>query len=138
MCLALPPAESWACQCYRKPPVFVELERSDVVFIGTVLTNVSAGPRMAHTTVTFDVQFPVKGVVERKASVGTSKFQGDCGAVFVVGEVYVVYADRLTTTGALWTTQCSRTALARDAQGDLEALRAPVCPASMAYDEASW
>jgi hypothetical protein len=85
--------------------------------------------------VTFSVQESYKGSSAKEITIRINKFVGACGfewkkgdLYFKKGEQYLVYAfkdgDIVMTKGdLLWTTHCTRTRIAKDAQTEIDTLR---------------
>ena len=119
-----------ACKCVVPGSPNEELEKFDAVFAGQVVSvSHSFDPSVTpykpgdRTTVGFDVSTVWKGVVHERMYIITPPTGGSCGFAFSEGEQYIVYA--LVSASGDYGHQasiCSRTALLRDAQADLEAL----------------
>ena len=130
------PGQVHACKCAVPGPPSEELEKFSAVFAGRVISvqhsydpdAASYGPE-DRTTVGFEVSAVWKGTVHEDMYITTPPTGGSCGFAFIEGEEYIVYghdsnfADDSYTVGI-----CSRTALLREAQADIDALgdgRAP-------------
>ena len=125
-----------ACKCVVPGSPAEELEKFDAVFAGNVISvshsfdpNVTPYKPGDRTTVGFDVSTVWKGVVHERMYITTPPTGGSCGFAFSEGAQYIVYAS-LSASGddGYQASICSRTALRRNAQADLEALgegRAP-------------
>ena len=125
-----------ACKCAVPGSPAEELEKFDAVFAGEVVSvshsfdpNVTPYKPGDRTTVGFDVRAVWKGVVHERMYITTPPTGGSCGFAFSEGAQYMVYASlRASGDAGYQASICSRTALLRDAQADLEALgegRAP-------------
>ena len=125
-----------ACKCVVPGSPAEELAKFDAVFAGEVVSvSHSFDPNETpykpgdHTTVGLDVSAVWKGVVHERMYITTPPTGGSCGFAFSEGAQYIVYASLIDSEDAGYQASiCSRTALLRDAQADLEALgegRAP-------------
>ncbi len=121
---------AYACKCAVPGSPSEELEKSDAVFAGTVVSiDHSFDPRVTpykpgdRTTVGFDVSMVWKGAVHERTYITTPPTGGSCGLAFSEGEPYIVYASAGASGDAGYqASTCSRTALLQHAQADLEAL----------------
>ncbi|MDE2902722.1 MAG: hypothetical protein OXP73_06800 [Chloroflexota bacterium] len=125
-----------ACKCVVPGSPAEEMEKFDAVFAGEVISvshsfdpNVTPRKHGDRTTVGFDVSTVWKGVVHERMFITTPPTGGSCGFAFSEGEPYIVYASLNAAGDAGYQASiCSRTALLRQAQADLDALgegRAP-------------
>ncbi len=125
-----------ACKCVVPGSPTEELEKFDAVFAGKVVSvshsfdsNVTPYKPGDHTTVGIDVSTVWKGVVHERMYITTPPTGGSCGFAFSEGGQYIVYAFVSASTDSGYQVSiCSRTALLRDAQADLEALGAGRAP----------
>ena len=124
------PGQVHACKCAVPGTPAEELEKFSAVFAGRVvsvrhsydLNAVSYTPD-DRTTVGFEVSAVWKGTVHEDMFITTPPTGGSCGFTFAEGEEYVVYADDSAYGDDGYTVGiCSRTALLRQAQADLDAL----------------
>lgn len=113
------PVDALACTCAPNPPVAEAVADSSRVFLGTV-TGIEHDGMVQR--VTFQVSEHFKGGRTDVLRVQTFAQTASCGYPFREGARYVVYADG--DDDALATSTCSRTAVAGNPGGDLEALRA--------------
>jgi len=125
-----------ACKCVVPGSPAEELEKFDAVFAGEITSvshsfdpNVTPYKPGDRTTVGFDVSTVWKGDVHERMYITTPPTGGSCGFAFSEGEPYIVYASLNASGDAGYQASiCSRTALLRQAQADLDALgegRAP-------------
>ena len=125
-----------ACKCVVPGSPAEEMEKFDAVFAGAVTSvrhsfdpNVTPYKPGDRTTVGFDVSTVWKGDVHERMYITTPPTGGSCGFAFSEGDQYIVYASTNTAgDGGYQASICSRTALLRQAQADLDALgegRAP-------------
>ncbi len=130
-------ADVRACKCAVPGLPAEELEKSEAVFAGTVVSirhsfdpDVTPYKPGDHTTVGFDVSTVWKGAVHERTYVTTPPTGGSCGFRFSEGERYIVYAHISPADSSSFSaTICSRTAPLAEAQADLQALaegRAPL------------
>lgn len=118
------PNAAQACSCVAPGSPYEELQRSDLVFVGRVM-SIDRSDDEGYTQ--FKVSF------QRIRSFGTSS-GGDrvtvrtagnsaaCGFAFSKGRHYLVYASEVE--GHLWTSLCTRTASVSQAREDLVAFNA--------------
>jgi hypothetical protein len=121
----LAPRGASACSCERSKPGPGIATAADVVFEGTVRRrwldpydrpaggfdgSFSDGER----NVVFAVRRVWRGELGPRVTIKTPRRISECGARFVVGASYVVFADR-ERDGALWAISCGHTARVRDA-----------------------
>ena len=124
------PRQVHACSCLGPGSPAEELEEVDAVFAGRVISIHHSYDRRARsatlkdfTTVGFEVSAVWKGTVHEEMYITKAPDAPACGFNFKRRKEYIVYAygnpdnDRGYGTG--W---CSRTALLRQARGDLDAL----------------
>ena len=119
-----------ACKCVVPGSPSEELAKSSTVFAGrAVLIQHTYDPSAAtfspedRTTIGFIVSAVWKGVVYEKMYITTPPTGGSCGFTFEEGEEYIVYAhDSASGDGGYTVSICSRTALLRQAQADIDAL----------------
>jgi len=98
------------CRC--RPLTFEEeVANADQIFTGKVISKVAGD----WVTYTFVLSRSFKGVRTDTVAIQTGRGGGDCGALFTVGESYLIYA-RDGRTNA-----CRRNALVQKT-GDVEAL----------------
>ncbi|MBI5001777.1 hypothetical protein HZC31_00160 [Candidatus Woesearchaeota archaeon] len=112
---------AFACSCIMPGTVTEEVERADVVFVGTVIAVDHSEYRayiFPDLEFSFTVQEYWKGVLSEPLIIHTGQGGGDCGFSFEEGKSYLVYA-YADESGDLHTNICSRTALLSDAEGDL-------------------
>ena len=122
--LAIFGMEAQACDCGAPGKPLAELDKSNSVFQGEVLTldQEKSDSGHARNLVTFKVETSWKGLADhKKMTVRTATNGAACGFVFKKGEKYVVYAN-LTSKGELSASLCSRTAALKDADEDLRGL----------------
>ena len=130
------PGQVHACKCAVPATPAEELEKFSAVFTGRVVSvrhsydlNAASYTPDDRTTVGFEVSTVWKGTVHEDMLITTPPTGGSCGFTFAEGEEYVVYADDSAYGDDGYTVGiCSRTALLRQAQADLDALgegRAP-------------
>ena len=130
------PGQVHACKCAVPGTPAEELEKFSAVFAGRVVSvrhsydlNAASYTPDDRTTVGFEVSAVWKGTVHEAMFITTPPTGGSCGFTFAEGEEYVVYADDSAYGDDGYTVGiCSRTALLRQAQADLDALgegRAP-------------
>ncbi len=126
------PGQVHACTCVRPGSPTEELEEADAVFTGRVISVHRPDDRSARSptstgftsnTVGFEVSTVWKGTVHEKMYITTASLSMTCGFNFKRRKEYIVYAygnpDNERGYGTGW---CSRTALFRQARGDLDAL----------------
>ncbi len=139
----LPPASALACSCVPPGTPEQEASRAAHVFIGDVASMRVVTPSVSWWTrllirlgleepphqdeppeyaVAFRNVDAFKAARRGRFTVLTSDSGGLCGVPFRVGQRYVVYADEHRDGPRA--SICSRTALARDAQADLDWLQA--------------
>ena len=120
-------SDAFACSCLKPGSPREGLQRSDAVFLGTVL-DVNRDTLGGGYKVKFEVERSWKGASEQVVTVKTGLGGGDCGYIdqvtggnFVKGKKYVVYAvygdDDTLSTGL-----CSRTVRLEFAEQDLQEL----------------
>ena len=130
------PGQAHACKCAVPGTPAEELEKFSAVFAGRVVSvrhsydlNAASYTPDDCTTVGFEVSTVWKGTVYQDMSITTPPTGGSCGFTFAEGEEFVVYADDSAYGDDGYTVGiCSRTALLRQAQADIDALgegRAP-------------
>src|SRR5262245_52502465 len=91
-------ADAAACQCASPGSACIAVNRANAVFVGRV-TGLTGG-------VQFEVVRAVAGVALGPVTVGNGP--GTCALHFIVGNSYIVYANR-DQTGMLFTNMCTRT-----------------------------
>lgn len=117
-----------ACTCVGPLSPAYELEHSDAVFRGEVISKSGArtlcgssgefsAPNLA---VKFKVNTVWKGEINETTFIATNYHEAACGYPFRIGEEYIVYANEWN--GILWVGLCSRTRQASYSQKDLEFL----------------
>lgn len=119
-----------ACKCVVPGSPAEEIEKFDAVFTGHVISvshsfdpNVTPFKPGDRTTVGLDVSTVWKGVVHERLYITTPPTGGSCGFAFSEGAQYIVYASvNASGDGGYQASICSRTALLRQAQADLDAL----------------
>ncbi|MCY4654264.1 MAG: hypothetical protein OXC95_14010, partial [Dehalococcoidia bacterium] len=107
-----------ACKCAIPGSPTDELEKSDAVFAGAVVSirhsfDPDEGPYSPEdrTTVRFDVSAVWKGAVHEDTNITTPPTGGSCGFPFNEGEEYIVYAFDSAYEGDGYTAgRCSPTA----------------------------
>ena len=128
MCVAwsvMNPGHAFACSCIQPGSPLEELDRSALVFSGTVvsvredkpLMGIDAFPSNGPTTVDFKVHEVWKGQLPPNVSLTTAKYGASCGFTFVEGLRYIVYSRDGETVSL-----CSRTRLLQGADEDLTEL----------------
>ena len=126
------PGQLHACTCLAPGSPAEELEEADAVFAGRVASIHSHDDRSARSdtstgysfkVVGFEVSTVWKGTVHEEMYITTAPDAPACGFNFKRRKEYIVYAygnpDNDWGYGTGW---CSRTALLRQARGDLDAL----------------
>lgn len=120
------PATANACSCIEPPGVTEELERSDAVFSGKVISIEEKPPLLSvpSKTVIFQVARIWKGIEQSQVKITTGQGGGDCGFDFNMGQEYLVYAVKSNSYGlnSLSTILCDRTDILSQAQGDFPLL----------------
>ena len=130
------PGQAHACKCAVPGTPAEELEKFSAVFAGRVVSvrhsydlNAASYTPDDRTTIGFEISAVWKGTVHEDMFITTPPTGGSCGFTFAEGEEYVVYAyDSAYGDDGYTAGICSRTALLRQAQADLNALgegRAP-------------
>lgn len=122
-CVGLCPPSAETCSCMQSGPPCKEFWDADAVFLGRVTAiaerPVSPTPAFAdRLNVTLHVLEAFRGTTGPDVVVRTGGGGGDCGYPFRTGEMHLVYA-RLTESGELATSICSRTTPLGSAQADL-------------------
>ena len=128
MCVAwsvMNAGHAFACSCIQPGSPLEELDRSALVFSGTVvsvredipLMGIDAFPSNGPTTVDFKVHEVWKGQSPPNVSLTTAKYGASCGFTFVEGLRYIVYS-----RGGETVSLCSRTRLLQGADEDLTEL----------------
>jgi len=120
-----------ACTCAPPGTPTEELQKSDAVFIGTVidLTPVNrdqSGMFLFHK-VKLEVKSYWKGVNLGEVTVTTAAQSGMCGFAFEQGSTYLVYA--FVQGDSLLTNICTRTKRLSEAEEDVEELGKPLVTA---------
>lgn len=87
-----------ACTCTYTPPFEVAYERSEAVFLGTVV-DLQPVPGQYLVRATLQVDAYWKGEPGTSAHVVTSDWVGTCGFPFEIDRQYLIYADRDPTHG---------------------------------------
>jgi hypothetical protein len=140
------PGTTWTCECPSRLPPIEALADSTLVLRGRVTQIVPPQPSLrllrsfpffaydtpfyAPLTVRLAVSRVWQGPAYTTVTLQTGQSYSGCGVSFQEGGDYLVYTYE-NGAGALMTHRCSRTALARDAAGDLAlfgAGRAPTMP----------
>ena len=119
-----------ACKCAQPGSPSDELRKFSAVFAGRVLSiqhsfdpDAESYSPEDRTTVQFEVSTTWKGAVHEDMYVTTPPTGGSCGFAFIEGEDYIVYAyDSAYDDDSYTVGICSRTALLRQAQADIDAL----------------
>lgn len=120
------PTTSYACSCVEPGPVQDELERSSVVFSGTVIDmldvnkNKSIQSSADPIAVQFEVEEAWKGLGQTQIIVYTERDSASCGYEFTLNKKYLVYAQEIE--GELKAGLCSRTTPLSSAEMDLDEL----------------
>ena len=110
-----------ACSCVIPGSPQEELEKSDFVFQGKVISVIKEGEMYKEKyKVTFNVSQGWKGDVPQEFEIYTSDSSASCGYYFAEGEEYVVYARNVEEK--LQVDLCSRTNNIKGAKDDLEIL----------------
>jgi len=120
------PSTASACSCIEPPGIEEELNRSDAVFSGKVI-SVEDRPAFISVpgkTVILQVGKIWKGISQSQVKIATGQGGGDCGYDFVMGQEYLVYAVKSDSygTNSLSTIICDRTDVLSQAQGDVAVL----------------
>lgn len=122
------PTAASACSCAETPGVSQELERSDAIFSGKVIsieekTALLPGSYPSKAVI-FEVAKIWKGMEQSQVKITTGLDDGDCGFDFSVGQEYLVYAVKSEMYGSnlLSTMICDRTDILSQAQGDFSVL----------------
>lgn len=120
------PLTANACSCAESPAVHEELDRSDAVFSGKVLSVKEKKQISGYRSksVLFEVDRTWKGPETTQIMIATGLGGGDCGYDFKEGREYLIYAHESNMYGAksLASIICSRTSELNDAQEDLSVL----------------
>jgi hypothetical protein len=115
-----------ACSCMEGPGPCGALTQSDSVFVGRVvdIRTTARATIFDGLTVRFEIERTFKGlsVTQKTVEVLTGNSGGDCGYDFKLGQKYFVFAHR--SSGSLYTSICSNTRLASEAEDDLELIDA--------------
>ena len=119
-----------ACKCAEPGSPSDELRKFSAVFAGRVVSiqhsfdpDAESYSSEDRTTVRFEVSTVWKGTVHEDMYVTTPPTGGSCGFAFIEGEDYIVYAyDNAYDDDGYTVGICSRTALLRQAQADIDAL----------------
>ncbi len=101
--LFLTTLDSFACSCSGTETVKQAFKRSEIVFVGTVVSNQPYELKQEplgegfidiyyHNEVTFEITDWFKGNSTTSQIIYTGVGGGDCGFHFEVGEQYIVYA----------------------------------------------
>lgn len=139
-----------ACMCPPPPPAKEAARRSDLVFVGRVvsvqthesslfavwvkdrLSDIGDAlgqdwqrdySRDSWREATFEIAERFKGPAVRKVAIDTGWGAGDCGVPVVVGESYLVFARHLGERNAYVTGSCDGTREAKRSHSHLAALR---------------
>jgi hypothetical protein len=116
-----------ACTCAGAGPPCQAAWTTQDVFVGRVLSIADVEHRddapLVSRLVRVHATEMFLGRVTGEIELGTGRGGGDCGFSFAVGETYLIYAHRNSTTGRLSTGICTRTALVARAGEDLDYLR---------------
>lgn len=120
------PLNANACSCAEPRAVEPELERSDAVFSGKVLSVKEKRQVNGYMSksVLFEVDRTWKGPETSQLIIVTGLGGGDCGYDFIEDREYLVYAQESNMYGAksLASIICSRTSELASAQEDLSIL----------------
>ncbi len=107
LAVALSAAPVLACDCQRYPSAAAHLADAEVVFVGRAVATVGAARMGVDTATTFQVSETLKG---RAAGRVVVRHPPDvcciCGARFVAGERYLVFAR--ISDGRLSTNACAQ------------------------------
>jgi hypothetical protein len=120
-----------ACSCVISPPPREALKGADAVFVGKVVGGLTTSPSSRGVLTHFLVRSAWKGCWTSAVAVDGTAGGSNCGYSFEMGEEYLIYARR--RDGELYTSQCTRTAPAREAMEDLAALGLPPLTAAVAW-----
>ena len=120
------PSPADACICIAVGPACQTFWAADAVFSGTVVAiepGLQDPADLESSRVRMSVTRAYRGVTSESIEIFTGQGGGDCGYEFVVGEAYLVYANRTLHSKVLTTGICSHTTRAlADAQDDLRYL----------------
>jgi hypothetical protein len=121
--LVLTTTSAVACSCIGPGSPLEELAERDAVFSGRVLaiTMVNEYDLQAHVMVYSSWKGSPSGVIAVQTSIESSM----CGYFFEVGGEYLIYANDITDSDALWTDNCQRTNRLSLADSDLTELGSP-------------
>jgi hypothetical protein len=110
-----------ACSCAQNPDPKTALDNASAVFSGKV-TDIkrTGGFWESAVAVKIETKNVWKGPKNKSFVIHTAEQSASCGYEFTKGEEYIVYT--YENDGELRTSICSRTALLKDAQEDLQAL----------------
>lgn len=118
-------SEARACSCMKQTPS-EGLSSAYAVFTGEVTRiEPNTATKFGGVAITLQVKKVWKGDIGERVEVRTAGSSAACGFNFVMGETYVVYADR-DEADPMRVSLCSRTALVASAQDDLDFLGKPV------------
>ena len=113
-----------ACSCVAPGTPYEELQRSDLVFVGRVL-SIDRSDESGYTQLEVAFQHIRSFGASSGGANVTVRTAGNsaaCGFAFTKGRHYLVYASE--SDGQLWTSICSRTASVSRARDDLVAFNA--------------
>lgn len=110
---------AYACSCVRPEPVNESVAQATAVFAGRVIDIEPVDNRRIE--VDFDVETVWKGATTSTISIYTAPNSAMCGYSFEEGRSYLVYAHQRQGT-LLQVSQCSRTNLLSQSDGDLAIL----------------
>lgn len=100
VCALLINTEAYSCRCGGRVSPEVMIERTDIVFVGTVIKG-EVGERLSpldkndilsYRRFVFEVSEVYRGYIGNEVAVDTGHGGGDCGYNFLVGGEYLVYA----------------------------------------------
>jgi hypothetical protein len=117
------PQQAHACSCAMPGSTQEEIDRTDVIFSGTVDDVRASGEMQFGVTMTVNEDWKGLEASEREeVSVYTATDSAACGYGFQEGEEYLVYGYRDQETGDVRVALCSATKLLAQADEDLAAL----------------
>jgi len=132
-------SEAFSCSCMGTESVKKAFKRSEIVFVGTVISSQPYELKQEplgegfvdiyyHNEVTFEVSEWFKGTSTATQKIYTGAGGGDCGFYFEVGEQYIVYATldgvyKELGTSKMQTNICDRTNKLSELAEDLSQLR---------------
>jgi hypothetical protein len=98
-------------------------KEAPAVLLGTVL-EINEQDAVSKV-VRIKVKYGWKGIEGEEVTILTGKGRGDCGYMFEVGKDYLIYASSKVRRNAFWTTICTRTGSASEANAEIKLLGRP-------------